>query len=248
MSDLWGEWREKQRTCEELYSEELPESYKYWAKILTETFSEFCIVEGSILDVGCGNPDQSIKYFGGTGFQYVGIDPFVAQLHTSLPHLKALGESPPFRSNCFNNVALISLLDHVIDPEKVIEEASRVLRIGGYLYILILVWTDRFGLDEDEYHFKHFSKKEIYNLIPENFTTKAVRFIPYKEEYRKVMYVKARKEGEEDGIPYSICDVCGGIVLEFGYNEKTIIDGNITSKTICWNCKTKEVEHENPPT
>lgn len=244
---LWEEWRTKQQTCEELYSEELPEAYECWGNILTETFSEFCIINDSVLDIGCGDPKHSIKYFGGVGFHYVGVDPFIIQFHTPLPHLKSLGEFLPFQSNCFHNVALISLLDHVVDPEAVVAEASRVLKTGGFLYILILVWTNHFNLDQDEFHFKHFSKQEVYNLIPENFTTKAVRFIPYKEDYRKVMYVKARKEGEDEGVPYSHCDSCGGIILEFGYNEKVIIDGSITSTTICWNCKNKEETHAYPP-
>jgi SAM-dependent methyltransferase len=198
MSDLWGEWREKQRTCEELYSEELPESYKYWAKILTKTFSEFCIVEGSILDVGCGNPDDSIKYFGGEGFYYIGLDPFALVPTSVIPIVKGLGEDLPFASESFDNVALMSVLDHVVDPTIFVSEVCRVVRVGGCLYIMILVWTDNFGVENDEFHFKHFKEGEIYALIPDNFTVEATQFIPYKEEYRRVMYLKARKIGHEN--------------------------------------------------
>ena len=235
----WGDWRGKQQVCETLYSDELPESYEHWGEILTEAFSRFCVVEDSVLDVGCGDPSHSIKYLGGTGVQYVGVDPFLAQFHTPLPHLQGLGENLPFRSDCFWNVVLISVLDHVVDPAPVMAEASRVLRKGGFLYVMILVWTDHFNLDEDEYHFKHFSKPEVHALIPENFAVKAVQLIPYKEDYRKVMFLKARKEGELLDVPYSLCDECGDVILEFGTTFKSVMGGMVVSRSLCFNCKNK---------
>lgn len=197
MNPSWDEWRKKQQTCEELYSEELPESYQYWGNILIETFSKFCIVEGSILDVGCGNPDHSVKYFGGTDFYYMGLDPFISEETSVIPVIRGLAEDLPFGSSSFDNVALISLLDHVVDPEVVISEATRILRFGGCLYIMILVWTDHFDLDEDEYHFKHFLEEEIYKLVPNGFIIEATQFIPYKENYRRIMYLKARKDKKQ---------------------------------------------------
>ena len=196
LSVLWEEWKKKQQTCEELYSEELPESYQYWGNVLIETFSKFCVITGSILDVGCGNPDRSIKYFGGTNFYYMGLDPFIPKETSIIPIVRGLAEDLPFGPTSFDNVALISVLDHVVNPKAAIFEASRVLRVGGYLYIMSLVWTDHFNLDEDEYHLHHFSVVEIYDLIPENFTIEATQFIPYKEDYRRVMYLKARKDGD----------------------------------------------------
>ena len=234
----WDEWRAKQIVCEALYSEELPESYRHWEKILTEAFSRFCTVEGSILDVGCGNPDRSRKYFGGEGFYYMGLDPF-AESSTVIPVIKGLGEELPFAAESFDNVALMSVLDHVVDPERVIAEASRVLRVRGHLYVMILVWTDHFELDEDEYHFKHFSKPEVHALIPENFAVKAVQLIPYKEDYRKVMFLKARKEGELLDVPYSLCDECGDMILSLGTAFKSVMGGTIISRTLCYNCKNK---------
>lgn len=193
---LWEEWEKKQQTCETLYSEELPESYQYWGNILVETFSKFCVIEGSILDIGCGNPDHSIKYFGGTNFYYMGLDPFISKETSIIPVVKGLAEDLPFGSTSFDNVALISVLDHVVDPAIAIFEATRILRVGGYLYIVILVWTDHFDLDKDEYHLHHFSEEDIYDLIPESLVIEATRFVPYKENYRRVMYLKARKNGD----------------------------------------------------
>lgn len=242
---MWEDWRGKQQVCDKLYSNELPESYRYWGAILNDAFSRFCLVEDSVLDIGCGDPSNSIKYLGGTGFQYVGVDPFLTQFYTPLLHLQGLGENLPFRSDCFNNVALISVLDHVLDPEPVIAEASRVLRKGGFLYVMILVWTDHFSLERDEYHFKHFTKQEIYRLIPMNFAVKAVQFLPYKEDYRKVMFLKARKEGELEDVPYSLCDECGGLILEFGTTFKSIMGGTIISRTLCFNCNNERKQDGN---
>ena len=191
----WEEWEIKQKVYERLQSEELPESYVHWGNILSESFSKFCIIEGSVLDVGCGNPDHSIKYFGGEDFYYMGLDPLISPVTSVIPVVKGLGEEVPFGDSSLDNVSIISLLDHVVDPNIVISESSRVLRTGGFLYILILVWTDQFSVENDEYHFRHFSEQEIYDLIPENFNIEAVQFVPYKEEYRRVMYLKAKKKG-----------------------------------------------------
>ena len=131
----------------------------------------------------------------------MGIDPLASSITSVIPVIKGVGEDLPFGDSAFDNVALMSILDHVVDPAIAISEASRVLRVGGYLFILILVWTDCFDIENDEYHFRHFSENEIYDLIPENFYIEAVQFIPYKEEYRRVMYLKAKKSETKNEDP-----------------------------------------------
>ena len=190
----WDEWEIKQKVYDRLQSKGLPESYSYWGNILSKSFSKFCVVEGNILDIGCGNPDHSIKYFGGKNFYYIGLDPLAPKITSVIPVVKGLGEDLPFGDSSFDNVAIMSILDHVVDPNIVIFEASRVLKVGGFLYILILVWTDNFSVENDEYHFRHFSEQEIYDLIPKNFRIEETQFIPYKEKYRRVMYLKAKKK------------------------------------------------------
>ena len=123
----------------------------------------------------------------------MGIDPLASSITSVIPVIDGMAEDLPFGESAFDNVALMSILDHVVDPVIAVSEASRVLRVGGYLFIMILVWTNRFDVDNDEYHFRHFSENEIYDLIPENFDIEDVQFIPYKEEYRRVMYLKAKK-------------------------------------------------------
>lgn len=41
------------------------------------------------------------------------------------------GETLPFADNSFDRVLCLSVLEHVVDPQKVIAEATRVLRPGG---------------------------------------------------------------------------------------------------------------------
>ena len=195
--DLSDAWKTKQRACEELYSKELPETYQHWGNILTETSSKFCMPVGSILDVGCGNPDHSIKYFGGFSFYYMGLDPFVPDTTTTIPVIKCFGEELSFEASSFDNVALMSLLDHVDDPRQIVSEAARVLRVGGTLYIMVLVWTDHFNIELDEYHLRHLSEEEVLNLVAEDFVVEATQFIPYKEDYRRVMYLKARRNEKQ---------------------------------------------------
>lgn len=40
----------------------------------------------------------------------------------------------PFRSNSFDSVMIAAVLEHVKNPKKVVDEAYRVLKKGGYIY------------------------------------------------------------------------------------------------------------------
>lgn len=55
------------------------------------------------------------------------------------PHLEVVGDAHflPFPDNTFDGVVCETLLEHVVEPSKVIEEMHRVLKPGGKAYILM---------------------------------------------------------------------------------------------------------------
>lgn len=194
--EVWSKWQQKQKSCCDLYSQPLSEEYQFWAKCLTESFAEFCFIKDSVLDIGCGDPSQSIKYISGSNYYYIGLDPFVLDKRTPFPLVQGIGEWSPFRDECLDNVTLITTLDHSILPHRVLKEACRVLKPNGKLFIMNLIWESHFSPEKDAFHFFHFSKQELLNLLPEELVVRETQSIDYKESYRRVLFLQTEKVRE----------------------------------------------------
>ena len=199
--EVWRQWKKKQDSSVKIYRDGSlqisSEEYHYWSKRLSESFSKFCNIKNNVLDIGCGDPSQSIKYMSGTNYYYVGIDPFIVRNKSSYPLIQGFGEYLPFRNNCFDNTTILTTLDHSIFPEVVLKETRRVLRQEGNLFIMTLIWDLHFSIEKDDFHFHHFSEKDIFNMIHSlNFEVKETQIIDYKESYRHVLFLKAKKSKE----------------------------------------------------
>lgn len=92
-----------------------------------------------ILDLGCGDGD-----FTGVAFDEpitAGIDPWWNPLQKSLRGrnyrflAQAMGDKMPFPDESFASVISNSVLEHIPDIQPVLNEASRVLKVGGKLVI-----------------------------------------------------------------------------------------------------------------
>jgi ubiquinone/menaquinone biosynthesis C-methylase UbiE len=51
--------------------------------------------------------------------------------------IASAGEYLPFKNNSFDFIECVTVLEHVKDPPKVVEEMIRVVEKGGFIYILI---------------------------------------------------------------------------------------------------------------
>ena len=94
-------------------------------------------VEGEILDIGCDSGYILSKCGGGTGID-ISILRLKAAKHWSffLSFVQALAESLPFRQ-VFDTVIAAEVLEHVLDPEKVLAEVYKVLKPGGKLIVTV---------------------------------------------------------------------------------------------------------------
>ncbi len=63
----------------------------------------------------------------------VSIDPFYEKEDEA--HIKAYGENLPFKDNSLDFVICSAVLEHVKEPQKIIDEIYRVLRNGGRMYV-----------------------------------------------------------------------------------------------------------------
>lgn len=108
-------------------------------------------IDGPILDIGCGLLPMP-NYLKCCYKSSYGIDPYLGQPR-EFPFAQSIGEALPFRSGFFGGCLLMSSLDHAIDPQVVINEAWRVLRATGLLFVW---YTPRARPDKShEWAFNH---------------------------------------------------------------------------------------------
>jgi len=123
-----------------------------------ETFKEFSSFHGKVLDVGCGpiipaylQNNKEIEYA-------IGIDPLVNSYkfnkNEPVDLLKAIGEFMPFKDEIFDIISFATSFDHVIDPNRVLEETRRLLKKDGQA----IFWIEGKGPTDEE---KIDSKKSL---------------------------------------------------------------------------------------
>lgn len=94
-----------------------------------------------VLDVGCGAGFLS-NYLAKEGFEVTGIDLSASSLEiaqrrdetASVKYLHADAYDLPFDPQTFDVVTSTDFLEHVTQPQKVIEEVSRVLMPSGFFF------------------------------------------------------------------------------------------------------------------
>ena len=93
-------------------------------------------------------------------------------------YLPGMGEKLPFKNNVFDFAILDNMLDHTENPEVVLNEISRVLRIGGIIYFEINLRTmigekvrRLMEIGEiDKGHPYSYSKRSLEHLLKNHFT------------------------------------------------------------------------------
>jgi uncharacterized protein YbaR (Trm112 family) len=168
-NDKW----EKHQVAEEYHqSHSRPKSDDF-----QEYFCDFFSIKKSTFDnqvcmeIGCGITG-AIHYLDNAKYT-IGIDPLCSQCKQlyslentqATPHITGVGEHLPIKSNSIDSVFIYGVLDHCINPEKVMKEASRVLKNGGRIYIRVYTFslpkTVREKLNIVDIHPHHLSRREV---------------------------------------------------------------------------------------
>lgn len=146
--------------------------------------------EGLVLDVGCDNPALSRLLFP-SAVRYFGIEPGVGPRPE--PCIVGMAEFLPISSEVLDGVAFLTSLDHVFDYHAALDEAFRVLKPGGKLFLASLIWTHRAELIRDNIHFHHFRQHEIEGALSAFQIERLTRYNWKGDEHRFGVYLVATK-------------------------------------------------------
>lgn len=132
----------------------------------------------------------------------VGIDPLMF-LHPrnikqkNKHYILGIGEYLPFRSESFDLIICVNVLDHMFSPSKALEEMYRCLKNQGILLISVncfkSIFKPLFPLFSliDRPHPHHFTKDDFIELIRKHgFKIKKVYEEPRKVDVRKIKTLK----------------------------------------------------------
>ncbi|GAG32095.1 unnamed protein product, partial [marine sediment metagenome] len=117
-----------------------------------------------VLDVGCGR-GYVLDHF--KALEKVGLDVSLDKLlHISLESgivpIRAFGEGMPFVSGYFDAVLCLDVFEHVRAAQNLVNEVSRVLKVGGSLFLacpwkqdLSVYDSERYKQEYKQYKYKH---------------------------------------------------------------------------------------------
>ena len=121
------------------------------------------------LDAGCGILPTPGYMQLSPKVIYTGIDPYKGG-ERDFTFVQAHSEDMPFKNDTFDGVLFAYTIDHVIDPNKAVGEAHRVLKKGGY----VIIWgTFRNPKDAKYQRWLKTRDLKIYNH-PWAFTDKSI--------------------------------------------------------------------------
>lgn len=111
-----------------------PYLYSFWIRKLKNIISS----NDAVLEVGCGRGYFLKKL--SRRYKPIGLDISEDMLSSitdqaSVPLFRGTAEKLPFKSNSFSAVIAFDVIEHLEYPEYFFEEASRVLRNSGFLFI-----------------------------------------------------------------------------------------------------------------
>jgi ubiquinone/menaquinone biosynthesis C-methylase UbiE len=156
-------------------------------------FQKHCIgLRGRVLDVGCDTPSFSIRLFP-EQCEYIGIDPYSG---CGEFRIIGLGEILPIASNSMDAAIFNTTLDHMLDYITALEEAVRVLKVGGKVVVASYAWLSQATLLTDSVHFHHFREYQIIGAL-EGLGLTIEKFSRYEDpknsKHRFGLYVTASK-------------------------------------------------------
>ena len=121
--------------------------------------------KGQFLDIGCGNGELLIK-LDLPGWDLVGLEPGNGSDSVKTKSISIINDVIENLGNQkqYDAISLISSLEHVYDPQKVILIISKLLKKGGVLFIEVPDSKKPIAQIAEFYSFEHLSHFTDYTL------------------------------------------------------------------------------------
>ncbi|HZD56065.1 MAG TPA: methyltransferase domain-containing protein [Anaerolineales bacterium] len=137
-SDEWSIWKqhlERFQARRDFRKKSAVRLRPAMGKKLSRAFFDFAkITEGNVLDVGCG-PGKLRAYLDEEQVKYYGMDPLPTPDIRDFRFVFGLAEHIPFKDSTFENILVISALDHFNNIHGFFEQAVRVLKPDGRFHL-----------------------------------------------------------------------------------------------------------------
>lgn len=147
-----------------------------------------------VLDVGSGRGNFLVEC-ASRGMDIVGLELNpeyiqIARQKASQANIKinvqqGLAENLPFPDNTFDFINCAEVLEHVLNPEKVLAEIHRVLKPGGKCYMSV---HNRFGVYDYHYHLW------FVNWLPRAWAEKYISLRSKHKDYKSMMDIQRLSE------------------------------------------------------
>lgn len=131
--------------------------------------------EKVILEVGCCVTGPIHDFSEGVK---IGLEPLISNLKSwrddSVWYIRAVGESMPIKEEYADIVISWNVLDHCLDPAKVLDEIRRVMKADGTFFILLNTFPNfmpRQLLEIiDPAHLHHYTSNEVKRIVSKFFS------------------------------------------------------------------------------
>jgi ubiquinone/menaquinone biosynthesis C-methylase UbiE len=196
-------WKKAQKAQKNFWQSKESMSHineKYWHKMIHRGFNlnfEF-FNNKDVLEVGCGA--TGLIFFLENAKSRIGIEPMdmtdlIDDWKKPLVR-KGVGEQLPFESHSFDIVICFSVLEHTLNPAKIIQEVHRVLRDKGEF----LLW---FHTLQNQYKFLQGILNKVDLARPHHFTLNEILKLVFN--INTSFEVKEKKIFKGLGLPLNCC-------------------------------------------
>lgn len=119
------------------------------------------IYKGILYDLGCGEAPYR-RFFLKHTDQYIGVDWSGSNNDTNAIVLADLNKTLPFKSGVADTVVSLSVIEHLHEPQNMLNEAFRILKPNGWM-ILQVPW--QWQIHEAPYDFFRYTPYGLHHLF-----------------------------------------------------------------------------------